>query len=75
MQSLAVLWFQLQIAEQSLREKYFAPTQVPAKTEPTTIGTPRRANRKNSLLFRREGPVVGMSVRLSEPSALQASSR
>jgi hypothetical protein len=46
MQSLAILWFQLQMAEQSLREKYFAPAQVPAKTEPTTIGTPRRANRK-----------------------------
>jgi hypothetical protein len=46
MQSLAILWFQLQMAKQSLREEYFAPAQVPAKTESTTSGTPRRANRK-----------------------------
>jgi hypothetical protein len=45
MWSLAVLWFQLQMAEQSLREKYFAP----AKTEPTGIGTPRRASVKQVL--------------------------
>jgi hypothetical protein len=50
MQSLAVLWFQLQMAEQSLREKYFAPAQVTAKTEPTTIGTPRNARPKMAVL-------------------------
>ena len=47
MQSLAFLRFQLQRAQQSLREKYFAYAQVLAKTAdwvaPTGIGTPRRA--------------------------------
>ena len=46
MQSLAFLWFQLQLAKQYLREKNFASAQEPAKTEPTGIGTPCRANRK-----------------------------
>ena len=42
MQSLAVLWFQLQLAEQSLRDKNFAP----ANAEPTAIGTPRSDHRE-----------------------------
>ena len=49
MQPLAVLWFQLQMAEQSLREKNFAPAQVPAKTETITIGKAHRASVKQVL--------------------------
>jgi hypothetical protein len=45
MQPLAVLWFQLQMAEQSLREKNFAQ----AKTEPIGISSPHRASVKQIL--------------------------
>jgi hypothetical protein len=70
MQSLAILWFQLQMAKQSLREEYFAPAQVPAKTESTTIGTPRRANRKVYSHFVETAacialPAVGLQVEFS----------
>jgi RND family efflux transporter MFP subunit len=62
MQSLAFLWFQLQMAEQSLRDKNFAPAEVPAKTVSTGIGTPRRANRKKYSHFARTAVCIAIAA-------------
>jgi hypothetical protein len=82
MQSLAFLWFQLQMTQQYLREKTFGPAESPANSAnlntPIGAGTLRRASakRKRSKVLLRIAAyiVIAAFVQQARSSQLKNSS-